>query len=65
MKWYWWTLIIAFLILGLCGSIPVSEASKPCLLGYHAVCPFSPISTAICLVAAAILFIIGRKRAKK
>lgn len=32
--------------------MPYSGASEPSVLGYHALCSFSPVSTVICLFAA-------------
>ncbi len=39
---------------------PISEASKPCLLGYKAVCSFAPISTAVLSLAAVIVFFVAK-----
>jgi len=40
--------------------IPNSNASKPCLLGYRATCSFTPISTAILILAAIITFLVAK-----
>ena len=40
--------------------IPNSNASKPCLLGYRAACSFTPISTAILILAAIITFLVAK-----
>ncbi len=65
MKWYWWTLVVAFVVLGICASMPVPEASKPCLFGYDAMCSFSPISTVVCLATSAIFFFVGKRSSRK
>jgi hypothetical protein len=40
--------------------IPNSNASKPCLLGYKATCSFTPISTAILILAVIITFVAAK-----
>jgi hypothetical protein len=40
--------------------IPNEEASKPCLIGYKAACSFTPISTAILIIAAIGTFVVAR-----
>jgi hypothetical protein len=40
--------------------IPNAEASKPCLLGYKAACSFTPISTAILIIAAVVTFVVAK-----
>lgn len=40
---------------------PDSSASKVCMLGYKAHCSFTPISTIICIIAAAVTFLITKK----
>lgn len=41
--------------------IPNSNASKPCLLGYRAACAFTPISTAILVLAAITTFVVAKR----
>ena len=41
-------------------ALPEANASKPCLLGYKALCSFTPISTIILVVAAIGLFYVSR-----
>jgi hypothetical protein len=41
--------------------IPNSNASKPCLLGYKATCSFTPISTAILILAATATFFVAKR----
>lgn len=43
------------LLLGVATLIP-SAASKPCMLGYFALCSFTPISTVLCLAPSAYFF---------
>jgi hypothetical protein len=40
--------------------IPNEEASKPCLLCYNAACSFTPISTAILIIAAVGTFFVAK-----
>jgi hypothetical protein len=40
--------------------IPNAKASKPCLLGYKATCSFTPISTAILIIAAIVTFVVAK-----
>ena len=62
MKWYWWVPVIVFVILGLTTLIP-ANASKASLLGYYAHCSFTPASTIICWVIAAIFYWAGKRKA--
>jgi hypothetical protein len=41
-------------------AIPNEKASKPCLLGYKATCSFTPISTAILIIAAIVTFVVAK-----
>lgn len=55
--------VAVIVILGLAAVktvIPNEEASKPCLLGYKAACSFTPISTAILIIAAIGTFVVAR-----
>jgi len=52
--------IIILSIAAIKTAIPNSNASKPCLLGYKATCSFTPISTAILILAAIITFIVAK-----
>ena len=45
--------------------IPVASASKPCLLGYEALCSFSPISTVGLLALACLHIYLHRRLAVK
>jgi hypothetical protein len=40
--------------------IPNEKASKLCLLGYKATCSFTPISTAILIIAAIVTFVVAK-----
>ncbi|MBN1357258.1 hypothetical protein JW988_00660 [Candidatus Bathyarchaeota archaeon] len=40
--------------------IPNEKVSKPCLIGYKAACSFTPISTAILILAAIGTFILAK-----
>ena len=52
--------IIILSIAAIKTAIPNSNASKPCLLGYKATCSFTPISTAILILAAIITFLVAK-----
>jgi hypothetical protein len=60
------TVIFVFIIAALSiaaakTAIPNSNASKACLLGYRATCSFTPISTAICIAAAVVVFVVAKR----
>jgi len=59
MKWYWSLLWVVFVVLGVSTLVPVA-ASRPCFLGYYAHCSFTPISTAICWIAAGVFYWLGK-----
>ncbi|HOJ88492.1 MAG TPA: hypothetical protein PLP64_01780 [Pseudothermotoga sp.] len=63
MKWYWlWGII--FIVLGIWTLIPVSTASKPCLVGYYAHCTFTPVSTVMCFALSGLFYWLGRRKVK-
>lgn len=64
MKWYWWTTFTIFVLLGIFTLVP-SPASKPCLLGYYALCSFTPLSTIGCWAIAGGLYWLGRRMARR
>lgn len=53
--------IIILIIAAVKTVIPNAAASKPCLLGYKATCSFTPISTAILVIAAIIVFLVANR----
>ncbi len=53
------TVIMA--LAAVCTVIP-APASKPCFLGYYAHCPWTPLSTLICLAIAGALYWLGLRR---
>ena len=63
MRWYYWVGVVVFVVLGVTTLIP-APASKPSLLGYYALCSFTPISTVICWVIAGVMYWFGRKRSR-
>jgi len=65
MKWYYWVGTVIAGVLGICTLIPYTNSSKNCFLGYKAICPFTPISTIICLAIAGFIFWLGKKQSKK
>jgi hypothetical protein len=58
--------IVIYFLLALLTLIPIATASKTCLLGYKALCTFSPISTIILLALAGLhIFLQNRKTVVK
>jgi hypothetical protein len=55
--------IAIVLIAAVKTTLPEAKASKPCLLGYKALCSFTPISTIILAAAAVVLFYFSGKLA--
>jgi hypothetical protein len=60
VKWYYWLGVAAAAALGITTLVP-APASKPCLLGYYAHCPFAPVSTLICWGIAAVVYWLGKR----
>jgi hypothetical protein len=53
------------LLLAIVASLPTGTASKDCLVGYNALCSFTPISTVILLALAALHVYLHRKALAK
>jgi hypothetical protein len=53
--------IVIVLIAAVKTALPEAKASKPCLLGYKALCSFTPISTIILAAVAVVLFYFSGK----
>jgi hypothetical protein len=53
--------IVIVIIAAVKTALPEASASKPCLLGYKALCTFTPISTIILFAIAATLFFLSGK----
>ena len=53
---------IIFTLATISSLVPQASASKPCMLGYYAHCTFTPISTIICLLLAALACVIRKKK---
>jgi len=53
--------IVILIIAAVKTALPEAKASKPCLLGYKALCSFTPISTIILIVAAIVVFFLSRE----
>ncbi len=53
--------LIALLMVALAvvTCLPRPSAMKKCWLGYRAVCPFAPVSSATLLLAAGMVWLIG------
>jgi len=54
-------LVAVLVILAVSTVIPVL-ASKPNFLGYYSHCSWTPLSTAICAVAAYVVYWFGNRR---
>jgi hypothetical protein len=53
--------IFLLVILAIKTVIPNADVSKVCRLGYKAACSFTPISTAILIIAAVIVFVVAKR----
>ncbi len=53
------------LILAIVTLLPRAAASKACLLGYKALCSFTPISTVMLLALVGLHFYLDRKEKAK
>ena len=60
----YYTLLTLALLMAL-GAVltmmPISYAYKECLLGYKAHCTLTPVSTILCIVFAAITYVVGQR----
>jgi hypothetical protein len=54
-------LTVALVLAAISTVIPQSSAHGPCKLGYKAHCPFTPISTLLCLALAGMVCVIKRR----
>ena len=63
-KGYWLLLIltILFTLAAISSLLPILPADKDCLLGYKAHCSFTPVSTLICIAAAAVICLIRKRK---
>ena len=52
-------------ILAVLTALPTGTASKNCLLGYNALCSFSPISTLLLLAAVGLHFYLNKREQDK
>lgn len=59
--WKLFSITVALTLLAVLTIIPLDSASKECMLGYKALCTFTPISTILCLLPAGLVCFI-RKR---
>lgn len=55
-------LTIVFTVATISTVLPILPASKDSLLGYRAHCSFTPVSTLICIVAAAVTCTIRKRK---
>ena len=54
--------IAAWVLAAIKTIIPFPYVSKACLLGYKSGCSFAPISTVILVVAAAITYVVAKRK---
>ena len=54
-------IILIWVICAVKTVIPNPDASKVCRLGYYAASSFTPISTVLCLIGAAVTFVIAKR----
>ena len=52
---------IVFTVAGVATVIPASSASRECVMGYRAFCAYTPVSTATCLILAALACVVRRR----
>ncbi len=52
---------VLFGVAAIITVIPYSGASEACVLGYRALCSFTPVSTIICIIAARTLYTLKTK----
>lgn len=57
-----WAFVALYLVSAVLSAVPRAAASKTCLLGYKALCSFTPISTAICIAMIAFHVILAVNR---
>ena len=60
----YYTLLALTILLAL-GAVltimPIPYAYKECMLGYKAHCTLTPVSTILCIVFAAITYVVGQR----
>jgi hypothetical protein len=55
------TLTILFALGAVLTIMPVPYAYRECMLGYKAHCTLTPISTILCVIFAAVAFVVGQR----
>ena len=58
----WFIMTMVFFLAAVSTLIPQASASKPCILGYHAHCSFTPVGTIICIVVAGLACVFRKKK---
>jgi hypothetical protein len=57
--------LVALTVLMVLGAVltivPISYAYKECLLGYRAHCTLTPVSTILCIILAAITYVVAQR----
>jgi hypothetical protein len=56
---------IVYITLAIVASLPTGTASKDCLLGYNALCSFTPIGTVILFTLAGLHIYLHKKALAK
>jgi hypothetical protein len=55
------TLAILMVLGAVLTIVPISYAYKECMLGYKAHCTLTPVSTILCVIAAAVTYVAGKR----
>ncbi len=53
-------IVVIWCIAAVKTAVPNKAASKPCLLGYRALCSFTPFSTVFLLIGAVATYIVAK-----
>jgi hypothetical protein len=56
---------VVYTVLAIVAALPTGTASKNCLLGYNALCSFTPVSTVILLALAGLHIYLHRRELAK
>ena len=56
---------VVYTVLAIAAALPTGTASKNCLLGYNALCSFTPVSTVILLALAGLHIYLHRRELAK
>ena len=60
-----WVFVAAYAVSAVLTLLPWERASKACMLGYRALCSFTPISTVICIGMIVLHVVLARMGANR